>query len=317
MLAASGSSRRDRDPFAGAGARSRDRRCGARKLRLRRAPARDRAHAGAALVRHGAPGRAWGRLRLDQPRHRRVRADLRRGRPDRRPGVGAACGGGDRQCPALCRSRTQGTRGTGARGGRRRGRPRRPRRRDPAVEHGCADDHRRGRGGRAREEDRGRRPGLAEDRTADPRREQARRAGAGGDGAGRVRRPRAVALRLGRRLRGGHGVRLPRPDRGACARGDEGGLRGHRVARVADASRGHLWLGADDPAHGHRARTRRSRTSCSASSPRSPTGSGRSSTTFWSRVGSTPTSCRSRSSAAIPSSSPAWWSRRRRRTCRM
>ena len=256
--------RRDRDPRARAGARPRDRRRGARHVRLRRAPARDRARARASLVRHRPPRRTRRGLRLDQPRHGGVRAHLRRGRPDARPGAGQARGGSDRQRPALRRGRAKGTRRTGARSRRRRGRPRRPRRRDPALEHGCADDHRRGGGGRAREEDRGRRPRLARDRTADPGGEQAGRAGPGRDGAGRVRRPRALDLGLGRRLRRGNGLRLPRPDRGARARGDEGGLRRHRLARAAHAARRDLRLGADDPAHGHRARARRSRTSCSA-----------------------------------------------------
>ena len=96
--------------------------------------------------------------------------------------------------------------------------------------------------------------GWQRDRAADPGREQARRAGPGRDRAGRVRRPRALDLGLGRRLRGGHGLRVPRPDRGARARGDEGGLRRHRLARAAHAARRDLRLGADDPAHGHRAR---------------------------------------------------------------
>jgi PAS domain S-box-containing protein len=176
---------------------------------FRRGPARDRARDRASLVRHGPPRRTRRGLRLDQPRHGRVRAHVRGGRPDARPGAGQARRGSDRQRPAVRRGRAKRTRGTGARSRRRRGRPRRSRRRDPALEHGCADDHRRGGGGRAREEDRGRRPRVARDRTADSRGEQAGRAGPGRDGAGRVRWPRALDLGLGGRLRRGNGLCLP------------------------------------------------------------------------------------------------------------
>ena len=57
---------------------------------------------------------------------------------------------------------------------------------------------------------------LGGDRAADPGREQAGRARPRRDRSGRVRRPRALDLRLGRGLRGGNGLRLPRPDRGAA-----------------------------------------------------------------------------------------------------
>ena len=73
------SRRRCGDPHPHAGARPRDRRRGARDVRLRRAPARDRPLAGAALVRHGPARRPRQGLRHDQPRHRRIRARLRRG----------------------------------------------------------------------------------------------------------------------------------------------------------------------------------------------------------------------------------------------
>ena len=74
------------------------------------------------------------------------------------------------------------------------------------------------------------------------------------DRPGRVRRPRALDLRLGRGLRGRHRLRLPRPDRGEGARGDEGRLRRDRLARAADAAGRDLRLCADDSAHRHRAR---------------------------------------------------------------
>ena len=104
-------------------------------------------------------------------------------------------------------------------------------------------------------QDRGRRPPLGGDRAADPGREPAGRARPRRDRPGRVRRPRALDLRLGRGLRGGHRLRLPRPDRGEAARGDEGRLRRHRLARAADAAGGDLRLCADDPPHRHRARS--------------------------------------------------------------
>ena len=68
----------------------------------------------------------------------------------------------------------------------------------------------------------------------------------------------------GRRLRGRHGVCVPRPDRGARARGAEGRVRRDRLARAADAAGGDLRLGADDPAPGHRARPGDPASSCSA-----------------------------------------------------
>ena len=123
----------------------------------------------------------------------------------------------DRQRAAVRRVGAAQQGGARARGRRRRRRPGRPQRRDPALEHGRSDDHRCLRGGDARPPDRGRRPPLGGDRAADPGCEPARRARPRGDGAGRVRRPRALDLRLRGRLRGGHRLRLPRPDRGEGA----------------------------------------------------------------------------------------------------
>ena len=100
---------------------------------------------------------------------------------------------------------------------------------------------------------------LERDLAADSRRQQARRAGPCRDGAGRVRRPRAVDLRLRCRLRGGHGLCVPRPDRRARAGGDQGGVRRDRLARAADAARRDLRLGADAPPDGHRRSIPRSR----------------------------------------------------------
>ena len=74
------------------------------------------------------------------------------------------------------------------------------------------------------------------------------------DRSARARRPRAVDLGVGRRLRRRDDLRVPRPDRGARARGAEGRVRGDRLPRAAHAARGDLRLGADDQAVGHRAR---------------------------------------------------------------
>ena len=59
----------------------------------------------------------------------------------------------------------------------------------------------------------------------------------GGSVPDRRRRARALALDQGRRLRRGHRLRVPRPDRGAAARAAKGRLHRHGVARAAYAAR--------------------------------------------------------------------------------
>ena len=100
-----------------------------------------------------------------------------------------------------------------------------------------------------------------------------------------------MALVLGRALRGGHRLRLPRPDRGARARADALRLRRHRLARAAHAAGRDLRRGDHTAARRSRPRRRDARHACSRWSPRSPTGSRRSSTTCCSRATSTRASC--------------------------
>ena len=242
-------------------ARARDggRRARAGGLPLQRRPARDRPHARAQVVRDGAAHSPRRGLRLDHARHGRVGPRLRRGGPRAGRRARAACGGGDRQRTAVRGVRAAQPGGARARGRRRRRGAGRPRRHHPPLEHSGDHDHRALRGRGARAADRGRRAPLARALTVDPRCRQARRAGPGRDGPGRVRRPRALDLGLRRRLRGGHRLRISRPDRGAGARVAEGRLRRHGLPRAAHAAGGDLRVGADDPAHGHRARPRHPR----------------------------------------------------------
>ena len=76
--------------------------------------------------------------------------------------------------------------------------------------------------------------------------------------APRRRRSRSAAASSGSRApasaRGGHGLRLPRPDRGARARADASGLRRDGLARAAHAARGDLRRRDHVPATGTRAR---------------------------------------------------------------
>ena len=65
-----------------------------------------------------------------------------------------------------------------------------------------------------------------------------------------------MALDLRRRARGGDGLRLPRPDRGARARGAAGRLRRHRLARAPHAARGDLRRREDPQPRRRRARRR-------------------------------------------------------------
>ncbi len=81
----------------------------------------------------------------------------------------------------------------------------------------------------------------------------------GQDAAHRHRRPRALDLHLGRPVRGRDRLRLPQPDRGACARGAEGRVRGHGLARAAHAAGGDLRSGSDAAAHRRAARRRDAR----------------------------------------------------------
>ena len=100
---------------------------------------------------------------------------------------------------------------------------------------------------------------------ADPARERPGRARAAETRAARARRAGALALDLRRRLRRGHRLRLPRPDRGARARAMQVGLRRHGLARAAHAARGDPRRRADPPPARHRARPR----SCAGGSSRS------------------------------------------------
>ena len=83
------------------------------------------------------------------------------------------------------------------------------------------------------------------------------------DAAARGEGQRALALDLGRRLRRRHGLRVPRPDRGARGRAVEERLRLDRVARAADAARGDLRRRAHAPARRHPARGVAARPACS------------------------------------------------------
>ncbi len=197
-------------------ARDGDRRARARILPLQRRPARDRAHARAEVLRDRAAHRPRRGDRLDHARHGRVRPGVRRRGRRPRAGAGAARRRGDRQRATVRRGGAAEPSGARARGRRRRRRPRRPGRRDQALEHGRDDDHRRVGGRDARAAHRRGRPSLGGDRAPDPGCRPAGRARPRRDRSGRVRRPRALDLRLGRGLRGRHRLRLPRPDRGAA-----------------------------------------------------------------------------------------------------
>ena len=91
-------------------------------------------------------------------------------------------------------------------------------------------------------------------------------------------RRRALAVDLRRLLPRRHGLRVPRPDRGAARRAPEERVRLDDLARAPDAARGDLRRRADAPAPGA-ARSRRSGMACSTSSPPRPSGSRGSSTT--------------------------------------
>ena len=155
---------------------------------------------------------------------------------------------------------------------RRRGRDR------AHLERGGRGDHRPARSATSSDApvDRGR-SGLGRDRGA---RSGRRRPGhpARRDGAGRARARRALAVDLRRLAPGRHGLRVPRPHRGAARRAPEERVRLDDLARAPHAARGDLRRGADAP----RARSRRcerSARACSTSSPPSPSGSRGSSTT--------------------------------------
>ena len=144
---------------------------------------------------------------------------------------------------------------------RRRRLPARRRGRDPVLEPGGRGDHR-ACGSRevvGRPADGGD-PGLGGDRRAAWRR--------GADG-----RPETVPLDLDGRevwlsigaveLRRRHGLRVPRPDRGARARAAEGRLRLDGLTRAADAAGRDLRRFADAAARRHRAWARTSARLCS------------------------------------------------------
>jgi hypothetical protein len=85
---------------------------------------------------------------------------------------------------------------------------------------------------------------LALDRRPDPH-GRARREVAAGDDPGRDRGPSALALDRGRGVQRRHRLRLPRRDERAAARGDPGGVRGHRLARAPNAARSAARRGTD------------------------------------------------------------------------
>ena len=145
-----GGGRRHGDPLARAGARARDRRGGARHVRLRRAPARDRPSARAALVCDRPAHRPRRGLRHDQPRHGGVRPRLRRGRRHARAGARPARRRRDRQRAPLRRVGAPRPRHARARRDRRRRRHGRRRGDRPALEPGGVGDHGAARPGRAR-----------------------------------------------------------------------------------------------------------------------------------------------------------------------
>ncbi len=80
---------------------------------------------------------------------------------------------------------------------------------------------------------------------------------AGFRSASRGRRTRALAFDQRRRLRGGNGLRLPRPLRGARARAAQGRLHRDRLARAPDPARRRTRCREDAAPRRHRSRPRR------------------------------------------------------------
>ena len=124
-------------------------------------------------------------------------AEVRRERSRPRRGARTSRRERDRQRAPLRGGRAARPRGAGARGRRRRRRPRRPRGRDPPLEHRRSDDHR---PARVRTCSAARSPTSspagARSRRGFPSRASRGEPGPRRDGAGRVRRSRALDLRL-------------------------------------------------------------------------------------------------------------------------
>ena len=121
----------------------------------------------------------------------------------------------------------------------------------------AAGDHGAPRGRGARQARRDGAAGLGDDRQPGPRRGGARpREPRRQDRPARARRAGALALDLGREVRGRRRLRVPEPDRGARPRRAQGRVRGHGLARAAHAARRDLRLRADAAPQGPRARRR-------------------------------------------------------------
>ena len=198
--------------------------------------------------------------------------------------------------------------GARARDDRRRRRAPRQRRRVRLWNTRGRGDHRHRASATSRPAGRGRVPGWHE----------VDRASVAGPASARGRRrsrSRSAAASCGCRSRacgfdGRHGLRLPRPDRGARARADALRLRRHGLARAAHAARRDLRRGGHAAARGRRARATR----CGPAARRvaeESSASRRSSTTCCSRASSTRASCRSRSSRVDAARGDARRGRRR------